>query len=279
MTKMTRVHTPLHYVIGSIGLLCLFVEIGSNVDHTAKQAGTIYDAAAFAAIAVSIGVAFALAGAMDAFEDWRKLSSWVNGSALFACYLVGAAYTLTTTFERTSSLRDQSMSRTWKNDKQHEELVSLYSKVSYMAARTCGEQKDRKNGSKACTDIRNEVEIAQERLDQRRGELDPMGKRVAWLSMGTLDVATAGNIQPLFLPIALFLMGSFFIAYGVKGRMIPAEFTTELSGMAAKEDKARRFISAYLADNGALPTVTQVCKVAGVSMPTARKYIKAMRKS
>lgn len=279
-TKLIRTYTNLHKVAFGVGALCVGVTVGSNVEHIVKQSGTIYDPAVFAAFAVSVGVVFALAAAMDAFEDWRKLSSWVNGSALFACYVFGAAYELSTTFDRTASLRDQTLQRTWKGDKQHEELVALYTKVSYMAARTCGEEKGgvkKVSISTACSAIRNEVDIAQERLDQRRAELDPLGKRVAWMSMGYLDVTTASNIQPLFLPIALFLMGSFFVAYGVKGRLVPAEFSTELTGMAAKEDKARRFIEAYWNENNSLPSVAQVCKIVGVSDPTARKYLRKMR--
>ena len=277
MAKMTRVHTPLHKIVLGVGIGCVAVTVGSNVEHIVNQSGSFFDPAAFAAIAVSIGVVFALSAAMDAFEDWRKLSSWINGLALLSCFIVGAAYEMSTTFDRTSTLRDKSMSASWKKDQQHQELVSLYTKVSYMAARTCGEQRDRKNGSKACQDIRQEVDVAQERLEQRRGELDPLGKRVAWLSMGKLDVATAGNIQPLLLPIALFLMGSFFVAYGVKGKFVEAEFSTELTGMAAKEDKARRFIHAYQEQNSKLPSVADVCKIAGVSDPTARKYLRKAR--
>lgn len=278
MAKMIRVYTPLHKVALGVGALCVAVEVGSNVEHIVKQAGSIYDPAVFAAIAVSIGVVFALSCCMDAFENWKKLSSWVNGTALLACYLVGAAYILSTTFDRTSTLRDNNMQNYWKKDQQHQELTKLYTNVSYMAARTCGEQKERKNGSRACSDIRQEVEIAQERLEQRRGELDPLGKRVAWMSMGYLDVATAGMIQPMFLPIALFLMGSFFVAYGAKGKFIPAEFSTELTGMAAKEDKARRFIRTFQNEHNTLPSVSQVCSVAGISTPTARKYLRQMRR-
>lgn len=279
MAKMTRIRTPLHWVVGSVGALCVGVIIGSNVDHIVKQTGTIYCPEAFAAFATSVGVVVALAAAMDVFEDWRKLSSWINGSALFAAYLFGAGYELTTTFDRTSTLRDQTMAKTWKGDKQHEDLTKLYTRVSYMAARTCAEDKTKKNKNQACSDIRQEVDIAQERLELRRGELDPLGKRVAWMSMGYLDVQTAGHIQPLLLPIALFLMGSFFVAYGVKGKFVEAEFSTELSGMAAKEDKARRFILAYQEQNSRLPTVSDVCKTAGVSDPTARKYLRQARKA
>ncbi len=58
-----------------------------------------------------------------------------------------------------------------------------------------------------------------------------------------------------------------------------AEFSTELTGMAKKEDRARRFIQAYQEQNSKLPTVSEVCKTAGVSDPTARKYLRQARKA
>ena len=173
------------------------------------------------------------------------------------------------------------MERVWNKDKQHNEYQSLLIKVSNSAARTCGEanwQKvDAKKASRACADIRQEVDIAQEKLEMRRGELDPLGKRISWMSMGYMDVTTAGMIQPMFLPIALFLMGTFMVAYGVKGRMVPAEFDTALTGMAAKEDKAARFIVAYYQSHNNLPSVADVCRTAKVSEPTARKYLRQYR--
>jgi hypothetical protein len=264
-----------------IGTFIVGVTILSNVEHIYRQVGTLYDPSIFAAFAVSVGIVACLAFAMDAFEDWRKLSSWVNGGALLAAYFAGVAYEITTTFDRTSTARDTFMERTWNKDTQYAESQKLLIKVSNMAARTCGEanwQKvDPKKASRACADIRQEVEIAEEKLETRRGELDPLGKRVAWLSMGYMDVKTAGMVQPMFLPIALFLMGSFFVAYGVKGKMVPAEFDTALTGMAAKEDKASRFIAAYYQQHSNLPSVADVCRTAKVSEPTARKYLRSYR--
>ena len=136
---MTKVWTPLHKVAMGIGAFIVGVTILSNVEHIYKQVGTLYDPAIFAAFAVSIGIVGCLTFALDSFEDWKKLSSWVNGGALLMAYFAGVAYEITTTFDRTSTARDQYMERVWNKDKQHNEYQSLLIKVSNSAARTCGE--------------------------------------------------------------------------------------------------------------------------------------------
>ena len=46
--------------------------------------------------------------------------------------------------------------------------------------------------------------------------------------------------QPMLLPVALFLMGAYFVAFGLAGTKVKPEFEVELTGRAAADDKAKR---------------------------------------
>jgi len=269
---MKRTWTALHVVGLIVGGYIVFTEVASNVEHIVHGTGSLYNPAVFTAIGVSIGTVFAFTMAMDALEDWKRLSSWVNAMGLFAAFVFGTAFTLSTTLDRTSTARDNHLTQIWKNDEESKSLLEVFQKVSYQAARECGSGRGKK-----CEAISDEVKVAQMRLDQRRSSLDSMGKRISAATGGMITPEKASIFQPMFMPIAMFFMGIFMVAYGVKGRIVTGEFQhaleTPLTGMAAKEDKAKRFIKEYMNTHGNAPSINQVKSIAEVSYPTAKRYL------
>lgn len=266
---MKRKWHTLHIIALVVGGYIIATEIFSNVEHIIHGTKSLFNPAVFTAIGVSIGTVFAFTMAMDSLEEWKKLSSWVNASGLMVSFIFGTAFTLSTTLDRTATARDSQLAAIWKNDSEMNSLQDIFQKVSYQAARECGSGRGQR-----CEAISAEVKIAQSRIDQKRNNLDSMGKRISAATGGMIDAETASIYQPMFMPIAMFLMGTFMIAYGMKGRIVRPEFNLGLTGMAAKEDKARRFINEYRTVNKSLPSIAEIKTIAGVSYPTAKTYLK-----
>ena len=266
---MKRKWHTLHIIALVVGGYIIATEIFSNVEHIVHGTKSLFNPAVFTAIGVSIGTVFAFTMAMDSLEEWKKLSSWVNATGLIVACLFGTAFTLSTTLDRTATARDSQLASLWKNDSELNSLMDILHKVSYQSARECGSGRGQK-----CEAILAEVKITQTRIDKKRASLDSMGMRISALSGGMIDAKTASIYQPMFMPIAMFLMGIFMIAYGMKGRMVKPEFNLGLTGMAAKEDKARRFINEFRTTNNSLPSVAEIKTIAGVSYPTAKIYLK-----
>lgn len=254
---MKRVHTPLHIGAAIVGVGAVITELWSNTQHIYHMVQSYMDPAVMAAVATSIGVTIALSCSLTAFRQ-RHL---FNGTMLFITFVLGAGYTLSTTLDRTASARDMALAKVWAGDAQHEELRQLLGKVTYAAARTCAGKGAK---SKACEDASPEIDVAKRRIEERRGELDAMGKRLAAIVPG-ITPAQASLYQPMLLPVCLFLMGSFLVAFGIAGKMEAPEFKVELTGRDALLDKARRFASEFRAQHGRMPRPAEISKVLGVS--------------
>jgi hypothetical protein len=266
---MKRTWTSLHIVALVVGGYIVATEIGSNVEHIIHGTGSFYNPAVFTAIGVSIGTVFAFTMAMDALEDWKKLSSWVNATGLAAAFLFGTAFTLTTTLDRTATARDSLLSKKWKEDDEMANLAKMYQNISLQSTQECGSGRGKK-----CDALSAERSSIEQRILAKQEDLDSMGKRIHKLTGGMISVSAASIFQPMFMPIAMFLMGTFMVAYGVKGKFVKPEFDIQtLTGMDSKEDKAKRYIEKYRAAKGSAPTIMQVKTVAEVSYPTAKKYL------
>ena len=263
---MNRVHSPLHICAASVGVLCVLVELLSNTQHIHHMVQSYADPAVLAAVATSIGVTIALTCAMAAFRQWHV----VNGSMLLVTFLLGAAYTLSTTLDRTSSARDAALAKVWASDQTHEELRQLLRRVTYAAARSCAGSGAK---SKACLDATPEIDVAKRRIEERRGELDAMGRRLAAIVPG-ITPAQASLYQPMLLPVTLFLMGSFLLAFGINGKTVQPEFKVELCGRDALLDKARRFTAEFKAKNGRSPKIAEVSKALGVTEFVSRGLLR-----
>ena len=264
---MKRIYSPLHVTAVLVGVMCTTVEVFSNVDHIVHQTHSLYDPSVAAVIATSIGVVIALACAMEAFRQRH----FGNGVALAIAFALGAGYTLTTTLDRVSTVRDATLSKKWDNDPQYRELLTLHQKVQYMAARECGSGRGIK-----CDSISQEVTIAQKRIEARQGELDSMGKRLAALIPG-VSASAASTYQPMLLPVSLFLMGSWFVAFGLNGRKVPSEFNLGLTGKDAVRAKAERFSDAFQKVNGRLPKPLELQRELGVTVQVSRRLHKELQ--
>lgn len=269
-TQMKRKWTALHIAGIVIGGYVVLTEIISNVEHIIQGTGSYYNPAVFLVIGVSVGTVFAFSMAMNALEEWRKLSSWINAIGLFVAFFFGAAFTLSTTLDRTATARDNQLVKVWQSDEQLNTYVKTHSSLSAQASKECATGRGRR-----CEDITQEIVLLNEKIKNRRSELDSMGKRIAMVMGGAISAETMSIIQPMFMPISMFLMGIFMVAYGLKGRLVAPEFqqAIELKGKELKEDTALRFIREYKQKNGRCPTVKQVMTVAQVSYVTAKKYI------
>lgn len=264
---MRRVLTPLHVVAASVGILCTAVEVLSNVEHSVQQTKTLYDPAVASVVATSIGVTIALACAMEAFRQ-RHL---INGFMLLAAFALGAAYTITTTLDRVATNRDAALAKKWDGDAQIKDLVALQQRVSYMAARECAGGRGQK-----CDAISAEVKIADKRLADRRGELDSMGKRLAAIVPG-IDASTASLYQPMLLPVSLFIMGAWLVAFGINGKKVQPEFRCELAGRDALEARAEKFADAFQAQHGRVPKPLELQRELGIKVAAARRLHKSLQ--
>ena len=83
------------------------------------------------------------------------------------------------------------------------------------------------------------------------------------------------------LPAIALLLFSIMFGLGLSGERVEAEFDLALTGDAAKEDKAERFMAAFKEANGRWPTKQEVSQVSGLSpqrADTLRKRIMARKK-
>jgi hypothetical protein len=264
-----RIKRNIHWVALFVGVLAAFVEGLSNVDDIAHKVGTLYDPGVFAAAVTSIGAAVLLAFTIKSFQQ----KHFFVGFGLALTLVFTAAYTMSTTLNRTSDARQKSLAKVYEADGQWQQLFKAYKATSDRQAWECGQGAGVKCNNNTAAAI-----LALDQVRKRQSELDAMGQQVQWmLSLVGINtsVETAGRIQPLFLPLALFLLGMMCIAFGENGEWVEPEFDTKLVGREAIEDKVKRFIEAYkTANNGATPPVSQVQKVANIKEWQARTLVK-----
>lgn len=266
----TRTYDPIHIAATAIGLGCVGVEIASNVEHIVHTVHTVWDPAVFAAVAVSIATAVALSCAYAALRQWQVMTA----AFLLVGFAVGTAFTLTTTLDRTASARDQRLATILAADDLGGAAQRKLPNLMYVAARACAGTNARTQG---CIAARNEVSIAEEIIERRAGELDSMGKRIAAL-MPWLTPAQASIYQPMLLPVALLMFGSFLVAFGTNGRRVEPEFNlAEGDNKASRAAKAQRFVEAFRAQHGREPTSSEVATALGVTATKARTALRIVR--
>lgn len=262
-----RVMKPIHWTALVVGCIAAFVEGLSNVDDIAHKVGTLYDPGVFAAAITSVGAAVLLAFTLKAFNQKHIMV----GTGLALTLIVTAGYTVSTTLNRTSSARQVALAKIFEKDPQWQQKFKIVTSLSERTAWECGQGAGLK-----CNNNRSAMILAQGQLQDRQNELDAMGQQVKWLltPLVKLDVDTAGKIQPLFLPVALFLLAMMCVAFGANGEYVKSEFDTALSGREAVEDKAKRFIAEYKKANGVVPPVSTVQKVVDIKEWQARTLVK-----
>ena len=260
----TRIYPPLYLAASATGIWCTASEAWSNVDYIAKQVPSLLDPAVACVVAMSAGVVIALSCAIEAFRNRHVFV----GSCLFLAFAGGVGFTVSTTLDRVASTRDASLAKVWAADPQMKELTELRAKVVYMSSRECGTGRGQK-----CDAISQEVKIADQRIAARQGELDAMGKRIAALIPG-IEPAQASMFQPMLLPVSLFLMGSFLVAFGVNGKRIEPKFRVQLTGRDALVEQARQFAREFQSTYKRQPKAMDVSKALSVSDFVARGLIR-----
>lgn len=263
-----RVKRPIHWIALCIGVIAAAVEGLSNVEDIAHKIGYYNDPAVFAAAITSIGAAVLLAFTIKAINQ----KHFFVASGLFVTLIATAGYTMSTTLNRTADARQKALSKIYEADAQYQQLSKLYKSVSERTAWECGQ-----GAGPKCQNNKDAMIKARSDLILRENSLDAMGNQVQWMlsTIGVrMDVDTAGKIQPLFLPISLFLLGMMCIAFGENGEYVEPEFDTTLTGNAAVEDKVKRFIIQYRTVNGTTPPVSQILKVADIKEWKARTLLK-----
>lgn len=257
----------IHYIALAVGGLGALVEGVSNVDHIAKQTGTLFDPGVMAAAITSIGAAVLLAFTIKAFSQKHVFVG--VGLALTLCFT--AWYTTSTTLMRTSEARHAALQKIYEKDMFWREMAANVKALSTRTADECG-----KGAGRLCENNRNAMYLAMGKLEEQQEKLDVMGQQVKWMLSPFVNVSvdTAGRIQPMFLPMALFLLSMFCIAFGERGEWAPPEFDTQLTGKEAELDKARRYIEAYEKNNGVKPAPAAVAKVLQISEFRAKNVMK-----
>lgn len=260
------VKRPIHWIALVVGITGAFVEGLSNIDDIAKKVGSLYDPGVFAAAITSVGAAVLLAFVIRAFSQKHLLV----GIGLLTALIFTAGYTVSTTLTRTSEARAKALNLVFQKDAQYQELFKVYSALAARSASECGV-----GAGPKCQANREALYLSQGKLKERETELDAMGQQVKWMLSPFIDVSveTAGRIQPMFLPMALFLLSMFCVAFGERGEWQKPEFDVGLKGKEAEDDKAARYIASYKAAHGKLPPAAEVSKVASISEWRARKAL------
>lgn len=257
MANGTFVKKPIHHTALVVGIIAACVEGLSNIDHIAKQVGTLYDPGVFAAAITSLGAAVLLAFSIKAFNQ----KHFGVGIGLAICLAFTAAYTMSTTLTRTSEARHNALQAIFKKDFQWTEMSKSVQALSTRTADECG-----KGAGKLCENNRNAMYLAMAKMEGREEQLDAMGNQVKWMMAPfvTMTTETAGRIQPMFLPVALFLLAMMAVAFGEKGEWAENEFDLELTGKDADEAKVIRFYKAFKAQHGKEPNETDIQSVVKV---------------
>ena len=133
--------------------------------------------------------------------------------------------------------------------------------------------------------------LAELKAEKRQGE----GRLIALTEVALWEVDGGAGTMSLYLPftqeqISIYIPGlpaialllfSIMFGLGLSGERVEAEFDLALTGDAAKEDKAQRFMVAFKEANGRWPTKQEVAQISGLSpqrADTLRKRVMARKK-
>jgi hypothetical protein len=264
---MNRKIDPLHVIAGIAGILAVSADTGSNVEYIYGQTGNLLDSSVAAVLAVAFGTALALSAAFSAFRN-RDI---ITGFFLVCAFVVGATFSLTATADRTTNQRAGSLHKTWEKDIQHSNLFEDWRLRRRVADKECSPTKGGRGN--LCEQAETRAHEAKAELEARRLELDATAQAIH-KAIPAIKPELAQIIAPLSLPVALFLLGNALLAFGIGGRRVKPEFEVQLTGRAADEAKADRFIAAFEAAHGRRPKPQEVVNGIGIPAPTAKRMLK-----
>lgn len=270
-----------HYAALAVGVAAAAIEGYSNIEYIHSVVGQYSDPGVFAAGITSVGAAVLLAFSIKSFKHLTTAGTTI-GLGLLLTLMFTAAYTMSTTLDRTSYVRQQKLVKVAENDIKYQEMMRIYKAIAARTVTECGA-----GVGERCRNNKAGLVATENDMNKRITELDSMGMQVQWMLslVGIkLDVETSGKIAPMFLPVALFLLGMFCIAYGERGYWIPdekPEFDEDsvVANSTAQKEKAIRFIREYASRNGRYPTPAVVKQVVKCNTYYARKYTVMAKKA
>lgn len=281
INAMKTVYTPLHIAAIAVGSYCTGVEVYSSTEHLSHAAKMVWylDPSILAVIGTSIGTCIAMACVYRANRDRQYISALM----LFVAFLFGAGYTLTVTLERVSAGRDAMLTAKWAADPEIQRLTKVRDQMTYITTRERTEGNRNKGRAAGTGEVYNgaqaEAKIATDLMNARKAELDSMAQRISAMTLGLVSVQNASMFQPVLLPISLFLMGAYFIAFGLAGSKVKPEFDLTPVGKDADEVKAQRFIETYRSQRGRDPKICEIERTLGVSNFVARRMYRDYAKA
>jgi len=245
------------------------VDVVSNVDFMYASTNNLFDSSIAAVVAVALGTAFALTASLTAFRQ----RMFVAGIMLLLGFALGAGFSLSATLDRVATQRDAALTKVWANDP---ELVALKESLADLRARKTQECATGDGPKcKALTDAAADEAIKMQPLiAAREAKLDSMGQRIAAM-LPFMTVEQASMYQPVLLPVALFVLANWLLAFGLSGAPVVPEFDIQLTGRAEQEERAKRYVTQYRSQFNRAPNVVELRKALQVSEGIAKKAIKA----
>lgn len=262
---MARQYNTIHLIAGIAGSSCLLSEMYANIVHTHEVAGRYLDPAVVATIVVSAAGAMALAAAIAAFRQ-LDLGSIINGFFLLAGFIFAASFSLSTTFERTSSQRDAMIEARLSKSQEYKDLKS---EIAGLKRQQSTEEACLSGDGPRCGFLTKRVAELNYQLETIIVKTDSSGVRIA--TMLDLDPSLVGRVQPMLLPLALFLFANFLVAFAADGRTVPTEFSTELGGRAALEARAQRYAETFKSQHGRYPRPVEYVQTLGLTPAVASR--------
>jgi len=245
------------------------VDVVSNVDFMYASTGKLFDSSIAAVVAVALGTAFALTASLAALRQRAVVAAIM----LFFGFLLGAGFSLSATLDRVATQRDVALAKVWTSDP---EIASLQGSLMTLRAQTAAEC-GTGVGDK-CRKLREALESETAaigpQIAARQAKLDSMGQRIAAM-LPFLSVEQASMYQPVLLPIALFVLANWLLAFGLSGAPVIPEFDIRLSGRAEQEERAKRYVTQYKGQFNRAPNVVELRRALQVSEGIAKKALKA----
>lgn len=261
-----REYTIMHKLAMVAGGCMLIVGIWASLEIFYEETHHLINATMASVIVVSICTVVALKVSRDA---WRQKNRGF-AFALFCAFLFGAAFTVTTTLDRTASMRDQKLARLIRENPEIQELKDKLKEAEAKASAECENVVGRTSFGDQCKFKLSKVEEIQEKIDDTVSKIDSMGIRLAAMIPG-ITPDTASRYQPAIFPLSAFLFEVLLLTWGLDGRQIPPEFNMELGGRDALNAKAIRFAEQWQIQHKRLPKPADIERALNVTPQVAKR--------
>lgn len=283
----------------ALGAAAIGVDTGSNVEFV-LQGGP----ASPSLVAAVIVVALLTAGSLSVMgTSWRR-RHLITAMGALLMFGAGAAFSLTATLDRVASSRDSVVQQARSSNRAvtlvEEALAEAQAKVETAEHSIAGEC-DGLSPERArtlikryprCNTALNSRTEARESVSRLRTELASAGAKTTENSMGERIAALIPGVtpddvtlyQPVLLPVALFLGGNLFFAFGVSliagnGHSARSRSEDAQGGVAANDlvvvssrtDQVRAFMAEFQLRHGRAPTFNETLIGTGLPRSTVSR--------